>query len=224
VKKEMRKLVILGSFAIASCSYFGKAPTSPVVGKPSASTGESVVQEVGGVDPQDDASADCLFALSGTFVGFGDYGDVFPKTFSGNKPARGEIFDRVGGVFLPARSRPYIYGQGNREIDKAINFTFEGLAVPKGMSVELRPSESEPSIFAGEGPLVAIEGSNTGTGVGTPWMFKDKFDSGKLNHWPLWMKNYLDTTGGKIETLPLRAAKWVKVSVIQGELCDQMQL
>ena len=125
---------------------------------------------------------------------------------------------------MAARSRPYIYGQGNKEIDKAVNFTFEGLAVPKGMSVELRPSESEPAIFVGQGPLIAIEGSNAGTGVGTPWTFKDKFDSGKLNHWPLWMKNYLDTSGGKIETLQIRSAKWLKVSVIQGEVCDSMQL
>ncbi|MFZ9520398.1 MAG: hypothetical protein ACO3A4_07965 [Silvanigrellaceae bacterium] len=218
----LKQMVLFVGFGLSACSYFGKSPSSNRVGKPMSPTDETTVQDPNSMDAGPDASSDCLFALSGTFVGYGDYGDVFPKTLSGNSPTHRESFDKVGGVFLAARERPYVYGQGNKEIDKAVDFGFEGIVVPAGMSLEIRSGENQEVIYSGKGPLVAIEGSSVGTGVGTPTNYQYKFDSGKLSHWPQWMTSYLSSTGGKVETIKIRSARWVKVSPIAGETCGPM--
>lgn len=164
-------------------------------------------------------SQECWFAVSGTYVGLGDYSDTFPRTFSGNKIAPGEVFDTVGGVFLAARAEPYIYGQGGKEIDKAVDFTFDGIVVPPGMFVEIRPSADEPVIHQGQGPLIAIAGSESGTGYGSPLTFKAKYDAGGLAHWPQWMQDYLKESGGRVKIIPMHPGKWVKVSVVDGGRC-----
>jgi hypothetical protein len=149
----------------------------------------------------------------------GDYSDTFPKPTSGNKIAMGEEFDTVGGVFLAARNEPYIYKQGGKEIDKAVDNTFDGIVVPPGMSVEIRPSESGAVIHQGQGPLIAIAGSENGTGYGSPFTYKEKFDAGELKHWPQWMQDFLKASDGKVKIIPMHAGKWVKVSVVEGSSC-----
>lgn len=171
--------------------------------------------------PKIEKSQECWFAVCGTYVGLGDYEDTFPKTKSGNKISSGEIFDTVGGVFLAARPEPYIYGEGGKEIDKAVDFTFDGIVVPPGMSVEIRPSANESPIYAGEGPLIAIAGRTEGTGYGTQTTFKEKFESGGLSHWPQWMQDYLKEKDGQVKIIPTHPGRWVKVSVVDGGRCSQ---
>lgn len=171
--------------------------------------------------PVTEKSQECWFAVSGTYVGLGDYEDTFPKTKSGKKISSGEIFDTVGGVFLVARPEPYIYGEGGKEIDKAVDFTFDGIVVPPGMSVEIRPSAIESPIYAGEGPLIAIAGRTEGTGYGTQTTFKEKFESGGLSHWPQWMQDYLKEKDGQVKIIQTHPGRWVKVSVVDGGRCSQ---
>jgi hypothetical protein len=164
-------------------------------------------------------SQECWFAVSGTYVGLGDYSDTFPKPSSGKPIATGEKFDTVGGVFLAARAEPYVYKQGAGEIDGAVDYTFDGIVVPPGMSVEIRASANEAPLYKGQGPLIAIAGSNSGSGYGSPFTYKAKFDAGELKHWPQWMQDYLSTSAGKVEIIPTHPARWVKVSVVEGGRC-----
>lgn len=163
-------------------------------------------------------SQECWFAVSGTYVGLGDYEDTFPKPKSGKPIAQAEVFDTVGGVFLYARNEPYVYGQGAKEIDLAVNYTFDGIVVPPGMSVDIRASASESPIFKGEGPLIAIAGSGT-EGYGSPLTYKAQYDGGALKRWPQWMQDYLRDNEGKVKLIPLHPARWVKVSVVDGGRC-----
>ena len=66
---------------------------------PATSASEPTLQPEPAATPLTEKSQECWFAVSGTYVGLGDYEDTFPKTKSGNKIATGEIFDTVGGVF-----------------------------------------------------------------------------------------------------------------------------
>lgn len=160
---------------------------------------------------------ECWFAVSGTYVGYGDYSDTF-----GQKIAPGEIFDTVGGVFLAARAEPYIYGQGQKEIDGAVNYTFDGIVVPQGMSVEIRPSANGEIIHKGQGPLIAITGTPSASGKPSSDVFKAQFESGALRRWPQWMQDYLKETGGLVHTFQLHPARWVKVSVVDGGRCSDL--
>lgn len=157
--------------------------------------------------------------MSGTYVGLGDYSDTFPKPTSGKPIATGEKFDSVGGVFLAARAEPYVYKEGGGEIDGAVDSTFDGIVVPPGMSVEIRASANDSPIYKGQGPLIAIAGNTTGDGYGSPLTYKAKFDAGQLKHWPQWMQDYLNASGGKVEIIPTHPARWVRVSVVEGGRC-----
>ncbi len=166
-------------------------------------------------------SQECWFAVSGTYVGLGDYSDTFPKPTSGKPIANGEKFDTVGGVFLYARPEPYVYKEGGGEIDAAVDYSFDGIVVPPGMSVEIRASANDEPIHKGEGPLIAIAGKTDGNGYGSPFTYKEKFDAGGLKHWPQWMQDYLSKSGGKVEIIYTHPARWVKVSVVEGGRCAQ---
>ena len=187
---------------------------------PATSASEPTLQPEPAATPLTEKSQECWFAVSGTYVGLGDYEDTFPKTKSGNKIETGEIFDTVGGVFLAARTEPYIYGEGGKEIDKAVDATFDGIVVPPGMSVEIRPSANETPIYSGEGPLIAIAGRSEGTGYGSQTTFKEKFDSGGLKHWPQWMQDYLKETLGQVKIIGTHSGRLVKVSVVDGGQCS----
>lgn len=169
--------------------------------------------------PEPEKSQECWFAVSGTYVGLGDYEDTFPKTKSGNKISSGELFDTVGGVFLAARPEPYVYGEGGKEIDKAVDFTFDGIVVPPGMSVEIRPAANAEPIHSGEGPLIAIAGRSEGVGYGSQTTFKEKYETGGLKHWPQWMQDYLKNSGGQVKIIDTHPGRWVKVSVVDGGRC-----
>ncbi|MBM3381722.1 MAG: hypothetical protein FJY29_04695 [Betaproteobacteria bacterium] len=164
-------------------------------------------------------SQECWFAVSGTYVGLGDYSDTFPKPTSGKPIATGEKFDTVGGVFLAARAEPYVYKEGGGEIDGAVDSTFDGIVVPPGMSVEIRASAADAPIYKGQGPLIAIAGSSSGSSYGSPFTYKSKYDAGELKHWPQWMQDYLSTNAGRVEIIPTHPARWVKVSVVEGGRC-----
>lgn len=169
--------------------------------------------------PEPEKSLECWFAVSGTYVGLGDYEDTFPKTKSGNKISSGEVFDTVGGVFLAARPEPYVYGEGGKEIDKAVDFTFDGIVVPAGMSVEIRPAANAEPIHSGSGPLIAIAGRSEGFGYGSQTTFKEKFEAGGLKHWPQWMQDYLKEKEGQVKIIDTHPGRWVKVSVVDGGRC-----
>ncbi len=191
---------------------------------PAAPASKPALQPEPEATPMTEKSQECWFAVSGTYVGLGDYEDTFPKTKSGNKIASGEGFDTVGGVFLAARADPYIYGEGGKEIDKAVDYTFDGIVVPPGMSVEIRPSANEAPIYSGEGPLIAIAGRSEGTGYGTQTTFKEKYEAGGLKHWPQWMQDYLKEKDGQVKIIGTHPGKWVKVSVVDGGRCSDAGL
>lgn len=229
-------LFFSGALVLSACSgalksQFSGAPKADVEAKQQSAAAESAPVPVVAApqatkDPQPastrepEKSQECWFAVSGTYVGLGDYEDTFPKTKSGNKIATGEEFDTVGGVFLAARPEPYIYGEGGKEIDKAVDYTFDGIVVPPGMSVEIRPSANEAPIYSGEGPLIAIAGRSEGTGYGTQSTFKEKYEAGGLKHWPQWMQEYLKEKGGQVKIIGTHPGKWVKVSVVDGGRCS----
>lgn len=152
-------------------------------------------------------------------MGLGDYLDTFPKPTSGKSIATGEKFDAIGGVFLAARAEPYVYKAGGGEIDSAVDYTFDGIVVPPGMSVEIRAADNETGIYKGQGALIAIAGSAGGSGYGSEFTYKAKFDAGGLTHCPQWMQDYLRDSIGKVQLIPMQAARGVKVSVVEGGLC-----
>lgn len=188
----------------------------------SKSSSESVTVNGGVLSPEQKVQ-ECWFAVSGTYVALGDYEDTFPNTKtpdgSGKPFQAGGQFDTVGGVFLAARSAPYIYGEGGKEIDKAVDYTFDGIAVPPGMSVDIRPSADATPLFSGQGPLIAIAGDLNQQAYGGPFTYKGKFESGELKHWPQWMQDVLKSKG-RVEIIPLHAARWVKVSTVPGSRCS----
>lgn len=152
-------------------------------------------------------------------MGLGDSSDTFPKSTLGKSISTAEKFDTVGGVFLAARAEPYVYKAGGGEIDGAVDYSFDGIVVPPGMSVEIRAADNETGIYKGQGPLVAIAGSAGGSGYGSEFTYKAKFDAGNLTHWPQWMQDYLRDSSGKVQLIAMQAARWVKVSVVEGGRC-----
>jgi hypothetical protein len=225
-------ILTLSCFVLPSCSPSATfsaqntSRTSPQAPRPAQETAtdskvetksshESVTVAVSTLSPEQ-KSQECWFAVSGTYVSYGDYEDTFPNTKTANgsgKPFQaGGQFDTVGGVFLAARSAPYIYDEGGQEIDKAVDYTFDGIVVPPGMLVDIRPSADATPLFSGQGPLIAVTGG--------PLTYNSKFEAGELKHWPQWMQDVLKSKG-RVESIPrLHEARWVKVSTVPGSRCS----
>ena len=160
---------------------------------------------------------ECWFAVSGTFMGYGaakfgsgnsNYRDRFPATNSGREIQHLERFDTVGGVFLQARSTPYVFGDG--EIDAAVNWTFDSIAVPPNMQVEIKMGNET---IAKQGPVYAIS---------RYYADRSRDVAQTLKNWPdapSWMKDYLKDRS-QVEVFRLQSARSVKVSVVEGSRCD----
>lgn len=163
----------------------------------------------------------CWFAVSGTWIGhtgyIKQYAVTFPETTSGHKIAHGEGFDSVGGVFLEARKEPYRYGEGGKEIDAAIDYTFDSIAVAPGMTVEIR-DEAGNTLFKGDGPVIG----------GSAYYENQAYYRGKYyavlakrTDLPQWMSDYLKTNT-EIKTITLQAGRYVKVSTVPGTDCAKL--
>jgi hypothetical protein len=164
----------------------------------------------------------CWFAVSGTWAGHpsytGKYQSKFPLTTSGNPIAHGEGFDNVGGVFLEASTTPYQYGQGAKEIDQAVDSTFDSILVAPGMHAVLKDAAGTV-LFDGEGPLVAgsayYENQNK---------WKGKYRAALLTRTdlPQWITDYLNANAN-VASLTLHSARYVLVSSIKNSDCDFKQ-
>jgi hypothetical protein len=151
----------------------------------------------------------CWFAVSGTWMGHdagNKYDDKFPGTTSGNSVQHGETFDTVGGVFLESREEPYEYGKGGKEIDKAIDFTFDSIAVAPNMHAVIK-NGSGTVIFDGDGPMI---GESAHYANDAKWT-GDYYNALKARaDIPKWMKDYL-AANNALEVLPLQSARSVRI-------------
>lgn len=162
---------------------------------------------------------ECWFAVSGTWIGHpsyeSKYANRFPGTTSGNPIAHGEGFDNVGGVFLAARAEPYVYDQGGKEIDKAVDFTFDSIMIAPGMIAELKDA-SGAVVFKGEGPVI----SGSSTYENDPeWKGKYYAALKTRKDLPAWIKDYL-STHTEVVNINLHVARSVQVSAKSGSKCD----
>jgi hypothetical protein len=159
---------------------------------------------------------ECWFAVSGTWAGYpSDYETTFPQTKSGKPIGPGEVFDTVGGVYLAARAEPYVYGEGGKEIDKAVDFTFDSILIAPGMTAEIRDGQGN-RLFDGVGPLIGESAyyANNSTWAG---VYLTKLLSRKETL-PVWMQDWL-AVNNKLVVIDLYAARWVKVSSVPGSKC-----
>jgi hypothetical protein len=186
----------------------------------SGGLGENGDGASGGLEEDDETvrRRQCWFAVSGTWVGVSlqsigiDYKMRFPATNSGNPVGPGERFDAVGGIYLAARSQPYVAGGG--EIDAAIAGTFDSIVVAPGMSVEIRNAQGAV-LFKGNGPFIGE--SDAYPQYAGMYFNLLKTTSGL----PKWMNDYVAARTA-VEMVPgLQTATWVKVSVIPKSRCDK---
>lgn len=179
---------------------------------------EGKIDDYGGMSPE----AFCWFAVSGAHFGYNGgtadntYYSVFPGTKSGNPIGHGEVFDTVGGVYLSASDTAYEYRKGNREIDKAIDETFDSIAVAPGMRVEIRQGNGTV-VYSGNGPYMAnsSERINKNSLNHIPGILRSLTDQ-----MPKWMVQYLEARDFVLERIPLHNARYVKVSKIPDVSCN----
>jgi hypothetical protein len=156
----------------------------------------------------------CWFATSGTFVGNtsnATHASTFPKTQSGDPATHGESFDTVGGIYLEAREEPYEHGKGEKLIDEAIRWTFDGIVIAPGMHAIVK--DGSGNILADtDGPYVAM--SQFYAGHKTNYTNNLKANQGL----PDWMKTHIETND--VQIIKLQSARYVQVSPIAGEDCD----
>jgi hypothetical protein len=185
--------------------------------------------------PDADDASKCWFAVSGTCfghsVGFDGQpisGSTFPETLTGNPIKTGEGFDpRAGGVFLNARAEPYEYKKGGGEIDKAVDASFDSIAVSPGVSIEMR-NGSGKVIYQGNGPYIAVSsacGAPSYKVVFIEWLKSRK------SKMPAWMVTYLEATSFSPIVLEgmtsafnadvKTGVTWVKVTKRPGVSCDK---
>lgn len=160
----------------------------------------------------------CWFAVSGGYFGWDArlrerYANQFPGgTTSGNPIKHGEGFDSVGGIYLKASSTPYEYGKGNRELDKAVDQSFDAIAVAPGMTVEIRNAAGDV-IHKGDGPYIATSNEYGGnSGLAALMLAKPTV--------PQWMVKHLAAQNNVIPQLALHPGRYVKVSKIKGKTCE----
>jgi hypothetical protein len=160
----------------------------------------------------------CVFAVSGGFFGYG-YESTFPLTKSGKAVGHKETFDTVGGIYLTSRDTPYVYKQGEQEIDTAVDRSFDSIAVPPGVTVEIKNDS---------GALV----NSTGKIVGPYMALSDAYQHisraavagflrGREAQMPPWMKKYLSEKNYLLDEITLHTARSVLVTKIANVSCDQ---
>ncbi len=162
--------------------------------------------------------AECWFAVSGTWImPGGSYASTFPRGKNGGAPTNGESFDGAGGVYLAPREQPYVYGQGGKEIDAAIRQTFDGIAIPPGVSATIRSAAG----------VVLVEKQG-------PWLAQATFYSGqpKFAHkmmdglkaaaatLPSWVNDFL-AQRENVDSADLYQAQEVLVRAVPGGACDR---
>jgi len=160
---------------------------------------------------------ECLFAVSGTWVGYGDYNDTFPNLQERDKPVgHAGRFDTVGGIYLAAREEPYIHGQGAKELDDAVKYTFDSIVVGPGMNVEIR-DERKAVLYSGSGPVI---GESSFYAENPTWQGKylQRLNERKATL-PSWMQKWLSDGNTPISVKNLHGARWVKVSAVAGGQC-----
>lgn len=178
-------------------------------------------------DPEDDAleedgeivdESKCWFAVSGGYFGWDAniverYANKFPGgTTSGNPIKHGEGFDSVGGIYLNASATPYEYGKGNRELDKAVDMSFDAIAVAPGMTVEIRNAAGD-LIHKGDGPYIATSKEYGGnSGLAAKILAKPTV--------PQWIVKHLGAQNNVIPQLALHPGRYVKVTKLKGKPCE----
>ncbi len=160
----------------------------------------------------------CWFAVSGGYFGWDAnlserYANKFPGgTTSGNPIKHGEGFDSVGGIYLKASATPYEYGKGGKELDKAVDLSFDAIAVAPGMSVEIRDATGNV-IHKGDGPYLATSNEYGGnTGLAAKILAKPNV--------PRWIVDHLAAKNNVIPQLALHPGRYVKVTKLDGKLCE----
>lgn len=160
---------------------------------------------------------ECLFAVSGTWIGYGDYKDTFPNLMEAGKPvAHGGRFDTVGGIYLAAREAPYVHGEGEKELDDAVKWTFDSILAGPGMQAEIR-DEKGTVLFTGEGPLIG-ESSHYAENPEWTGKYLQKLLQRKASL-PLWMQRLLNSGYKLLSIKNLHGARWVKVTAVSGGQC-----
>jgi hypothetical protein len=166
----------------------------------------------------DEYNKNCWFAVSGTWVGaslVAKHNNVFQDKYLAGELGQGVIVDSVGGIILQARDEPYTYKAGGREIDGAVNNTFDSILVPPGMHVEIRDG-SGGVVIDTDGPVI-VESEF--------YAYQSEFigryhntlssQSGRI---PSWMTDYV-TNNPSLRVAPLQKARSVKVSTVAGTKC-----
>jgi hypothetical protein len=164
----------------------------------------------------------CWVAIDGGYFGCSTSceGISFPRTLSGESIKTGQKFStNTGGVFLNAQEQPFVFQQGQREIDVAIDRSLDSIAIAPGMSVEIRNRKGEVK-FQKNGPYVAI----------TPETFLPaEFHARRLaNLMPDWFRQFLEQHNYNVpQELPRQGfipsdevVGWIKVSRVPGTSCD----
>ena len=243
---RLKKLTFLFIGAIVfgnACSQNNFAGRSVAGGKKSQSAATAAAEPGPKVDPLDqlevetgDSTNDptaCLFAVSGSHFGYAmrntrnpdKYGSKFPKTSSGRPTKHLEKFDITGGVYLQASEAPYEYQKGEKEIDQAVNDSFDSIAIPPGLEVEIR-SGNGTVLFKGEGPYMAFNQYDNPGALAANFL-RDFASKVPADHW---MKKYLGSKNYLLGTVALAQygsdpsnkdnAHYVKVNKLPGVKCD----
>lgn len=180
----------------------------------------------------------CWFAVSGGWIGadttdiapthsYNNWGSVFPATISGNPVGHGETFDEVGGVYLEARNEAYTSNavpmtnlvrnssrpEVGHEIDRAINWTFDSIAVAPGMHVVIK-ALSGNVVFETDGPFIGVSGEH---GRFSSEYFQRLKASTSITQW---MTSYLNTVTSIQQITGLHNSQSVQVRAIPGGECE----
>lgn len=199
-----------------------KAPEPDVASEPPTSDSQLEVDTTAPLEPAsvvDEAShrEHCWFAVSGGFAGAPGYKGVFGSTSSGKPIAPGELFDTVGGIYLAARAAPYVHMQGKKELDRAIEMTFDSLVVPPGMEVEIKDAAGK-LLFKTQGPFYGIS-SFYAQHVGMVYGVLAKNDQ-----IPAWLKEHVKSLekDKKVPAVPsLQQGRSVLVKEVPGSSCHK---
>ena len=223
---EKTGLETTGQDATASADHIGAENTVTIQETLKESTQESHESSDGLNEDSDKAmqgvskrrEEECLFAVSGTWIGFGDHGSTFPLLLDKKtSPQTLGRFDNVGGIYLAAREQPYIFGQGQKEIDDAIKFTFDSILIGPGMRAEIKDAQNK-LLYSGTGPVI---GESAFYAQQEAWTgrYRQKLIEVKANL-PQWMQKVLDVNANPIQVIELHQAHSVKVSAVLGGQCD----
>ena len=172
---------------------------------------------------REEYNQNCWFAVSGLRIGVNSEFSqgIFPDTLDGQPIRHNSKFQvRGGGVYLQARDTPYVYEQGDRELDDAINLTFDTIAVAPGMSFEIK-NENNETIFSGEGPIIAMSQKLVDSLPASIDRLGEYTNDLKNNpKLPSWMKQIVDAN--EIQVGFLNKGRSVLVEAVPGKQCGNI--